>query len=366
MADFMQGILGKLQGDEGRARLYGMGLGLSQLGAGQPVNIAPAMQMLEQRQAMNTLSDQMQNGGFMDMFSPQEQAYLATLPPTVAQEFIGQRVFAQPTPVEYEVLSNGLVIDPTTGAAVADHRQTDTPEDPASVREYQFAVQNGYQGSFEDWRATAPRSGTEVTIENRSESAFSAETGKLLAQESAAVAEQGDAANRSLVQINQLDELMQGQGGITSAFTAMAGDLGITFEGTGEVQAARAIISQLVPQQRPPGSGPMSDADLELFKQSLPRLINTPEGNQQIIQTMRRIAEYDVQRGQIARRLQLGQISREEAFAEYAGLANPLAGFSAGGQAPSLPPVPDMAGVTPDNWADIYGRMSPEQQALFQ
>lgn len=128
------GILGGLKnafsGDVGKDRLYGLGLGLSQLSAGQPVDLSAARDRMMQTQSQQALSGQMQSGSMLENFSPQEREYLATLPPAVAQELIGQRIFAQPEPVEYDVLGSGLVIDPATGNVVADHR---TPEGPGTV-----------------------------------------------------------------------------------------------------------------------------------------------------------------------------------------------------------------------------------------
>jgi hypothetical protein len=117
----------------------------------------------------------------------------------------------------------------------------------------------------------------------------------------------------------------------------MAANIGIKTEGVESLELANAIISQLVPSQRPPGSGVMSDADLALFKASLPRLINTREGNQLIIDTMRNIAQYDMQRGEIARGMQLGQITPDVAFTQYNELGNPLSAFQNQGGATPAP-----------------------------
>jgi hypothetical protein len=126
---------------------------------------------------------------------------------------------------------------------------------------------------------------------------------ELQAEEMAAYMKAGRAASRNLGEINRLENLLSESGsGFGAALVATAGDFGIELgENAGPLQAARALISKLVPQQRPPGSGPMSDADLALFKQSLPRLINTPEGNALIIDGMRRMAIYDQKLGNIAR-----------------------------------------------------------------
>jgi hypothetical protein len=62
----------------------------------------------------------------------------------------------------------------------------------------------------------------------------------------------------------------------------------------------------------------------------LPAIINTPGGNQKILSTMRAIAEYDVERAKIARRLQTGQISVQDADGMYSALGNPLAEWVSG------------------------------------
>ena len=92
------------------------------------------------------------------------------------------------------------------------------------------------------------------------------------------------------------------------------------------------MINSLVPEQRQPGSGPMSDADLDLFKQSLPRIINQPGGNQIIVGTMRAIAQYDAEGAAIVQKLRAGEfgtgdIARAKAFQMLQDRKNPLSDF---------------------------------------
>jgi len=63
--------------------------------------------------------------------------------------------------------------------------------------------------------------------------------------------------------------------------------------------AAQAMLSRLVPAQREKGSGPMSDRDLDMFRNALPSLKTTPEGNALIVATLQAIAEYQIKLGQI-------------------------------------------------------------------
>lgn len=95
------------------------------------------------------------------------------------------------------------------------------------------------------------------------------------------------------------------------------------------VQLASAMINKLVPQQRPQGSGAMSDADLELFKQSLPQLQGTADGNAMIVETMRGLATFKRDMGVIAQRAMAGEITQSEALQQMRDLPDPLAQFKA-------------------------------------
>lgn len=137
-------------------------------------------------------------------------------------------------------------------------------------------------------------------------------------------------AARNIGRIDQLDQLLRAvPTGVEGAIKSIAGEFGVPTEGLSDIQAAQALINSLVPEQRQPGSGPMSDADLALFKQSLPRIINQPGGNQTIISTMRAIAQYDAEGAAIVQRLRSGEIDRATAFQLLQGRENPLANFRA-------------------------------------
>jgi hypothetical protein len=87
----------------------------------------------------------------------------------------------------------------------------------------------------------------------------------------------------------------------------------------------------------------MSDKDLELFKASLPRLINQPGGNAQILSVMRGMAEYTASQARIAEQVVTGAMSREEGVRRLMALPNPLAGTgdqAAPAAAPAAQPAP--------------------------
>lgn len=162
----------------------------------------------------------------------------------------------------------------------------------------------------------------------------------------ATLSEGGINARSKLRQVERLGQLLEAAptGGVAMLKQA-AGDFGINTEGLDDIQAAQALINELVPQQRPPGSGPMSDADLELFKRSLPRIINQPGGNQMILETMRGVAEYQIQLGDIADAVANREMTPKEAREAMRSLSNPLEGIldQERGNAPSNKPLREMS-----------------------
>jgi hypothetical protein len=172
--------------------------------------------------------------------------------------------------------------------------------------------------------------GVSVNVGGEGAEAFDKEFGRLDAQALAEVAGVGAAASRSLAQIARLEALLSNiDSGMGASVQEFAGRFGIQTKGLDDIQAANALISALVPAQRPAGSGPMSDADLELFKRSLPSIINSPGGNQIIINTLRGLAEYDAEGARIVQRLRNKDITQTEAFELLYNRADPFAAFKA-------------------------------------
>jgi hypothetical protein len=176
--------------------------------------------------------------------------------------------------------------------------------------------------------AAPPQEGTTINLGGGK---FEEEFAKTDAQALAQVSSAGVAARRNIGRIDQLDRVLAAApGGAEAALKKAAGEWGINTEGLDALQSAQAIINSLVPEQRQPGSGPMSDADLALFKESLPRLINQPGGNATIIATMKAIAEYDAEGARIVQAARSGEIDRAQAFEMLQNRANPLDGLNTG------------------------------------
>lgn len=145
-------------------------------------------------------------------------------------------------------------------------------------------------------------------------------------KQQAALLDAGRNAVSNNMRLGELEaRLANAPQGAAGAFTQAAGSIGIPMQGLDDIQAAQALINQMVPGQRPPGSGTMSDADLVLFKQSLPAIINQPGGNQKIIATARAINEYTIQQAAIAEKVANREITPAEGRALQAAIPNPLA-----------------------------------------
>lgn len=167
--------------------------------------------------------------------------------------------------------------------------------------------------------------------------------------------EEGVNAGDDIAQIDRLDGLLKNNpGGLGAGLQAMAAKYGVALgENASDVQAADAIISALIPRQRVPGSGTSSDRDIETFRKSLPSIMGTPEGNAEIVQTMRGLAQQKQRRGEIAMMVATGQMSASDALKEIGSMPSPFAGTASAPHQQSSPP--------PGNyrWNPDTGQMEP-------
>ena len=100
MAIFGDEFKAKWTGDDNRAglrdKLGVLGVGLSQLSAGQAPNIMPAWEAVENRRNQRKLAKGMANPEFMAGFTPEQQSMLSAMPPEMAQALIMEKMFAPP------------------------------------------------------------------------------------------------------------------------------------------------------------------------------------------------------------------------------------------------------------------------------
>lgn len=194
--------------------------------------------------------------------------------------------------------------------------------------------------------------GEGVTINNNTGGGkFEEKLAELDAKAVGDLSDAGMAAMRNTGRLDRLESLLaQGPSGFEAGAKALLGEYGVETAGLDTLQSAQALVNQLVPEQRQPGSGPMSDADLALFKQSLPRLINSPGGNALIIQTLRAINQYDAEGAAIVQRLRAGELDRVQAFDALQNRKNPLEGM--GKNAAKYDAPAGAAGLSGVGWQD--------------
>lgn len=249
--------------------------------------------------------------------------------------------------------------------------QTGSPEQPAAVKEYLFAVSQGYGKSFADWQ-NENKSGSTVNVNTgENSSAFGKKSDELAAARFDDIVKSGQDAQMFTGDLMQLADIAKTlktgkEAEVLAAVGPYADALGIPVDGLGSAQAYDAIISRMAPAMRIPGAGASSDFDARQFLKSLPSLGNTPEGNTLVIQTFQNIQDAKMKAAEIASQAQTGQISWQDADKQIRALPNPFEAFKKatggkGGKADANQTPPPPQGIDPDLWQN----MTPKERALW-
>ncbi|BAU91153.1 hypothetical protein MPPM_2548 [Methylorubrum populi] len=102
---------------------------------------------------------------------------------------------------------------------------------------------------------------------------------------------------------------------------------GLTGGKLGEMEAFGAIADRLTPQMRVPGSGATSDMEMRTFRNAIPSLLKTPEGNKIVSDTFRGLLDYQAAAGEIAGRALRGEVDQAEADRALRALPGPFERF---------------------------------------
>ncbi len=206
------------------------------------------------------------------------------------------------------------------------------PQLPDSVRALDERAQRaGLQPGtpqYNEFMTTGGGKGVSVNVNTGEGDKFYENLDNKNAETFSMLSEGGVTARSKLNQIDRLESLLAASpSGMEAGVKQMLGDFGIKTDGLDNIQSTRALLEAMVPQQRPVGSGPMSDADVKMFRNSLPRLINQPGGNKLILDTMRGIAQYEMQMGEIADMVADRAIKPAEGRKRIRELQNPISSF---------------------------------------
>lgn len=223
------------------------------------------------------------------------------------------------------------LVDPATGKQIFAGQ----PQKTSEQKDYERAVAGGFNGSFFDYQTAVKRAGTPTT-----EGKFDQEVGTQQAKMFSDLLTDGQQAQQDLATIGQLrDVISKTPGGMAGGLQAWANSFGIKLgPNVSDVEAANSLISKLVPQQRQGMPGAASDRDVQMFRDALPKLSNTPEGNTLILNTAQALAENKLRQGQIATAVMTGQMSRQDALVALQQMPDPFAAFR---QAAGTMPQPD-------------------------
>ena len=179
------------------------------------------------------------------------------------------------------------------------YQQYNKPQQPTdSMREYNYAVKQGYKGSLLDFLLA--KKGPLVNVDTKGETKFAEGMDKHFADQYAKAMEGAQSARQKMATLQSLrDNLMlAGRTGFGAEtllqINRAAKALGLSDKDLGPAEAAQAIGNQLALQLRNPSSGAgmpgaMSDKDREFLVASVPGLTRTPEGNAQLIDYMMRV-----------------------------------------------------------------------------
>ncbi len=177
-----------------------------------------------------------------------------------------------------------------------------------------------------------PPAETRVSIDQRTETAFNTEAGKLQAKKYADWADDAPAAKQMQSDISMLRDLGEKiKTGKLAEVRAVIGPyanaLGVDVKGLNEIQAFEAIVNRVAPQMRVKGTGSQSDFELRNFLKQFPSIGNTPEGNAIIDATLSGFVQNKLTAAEIGSKALSGEISRSAADKAIRDLPDPMEGW---------------------------------------
>lgn len=253
------------------------------------------------------------------------QKYLMDANSPFRDKLIEQKLF--PKGPEYKVVGDALVGIGPDGKVAPAYTAPPKPEAaPSSVREYQFAQGQGYQGSYEQFQRDMKRAGaTNVSVNTKQETEEAKTVGKFFGEDYAKVQQSGASAQSSINRLGRLEQLLDGVDtgkfsplGLEVAKAAKAAGINID-DNLSNKEAAVALSSEIALQLRNPAGGAgmpgaMSDADRTFLAGMVPGIEKTPEGRKLIIETGKKLAQREIEVARMAREYRKRNGSINEGF----------------------------------------------------
>lgn len=199
------------------------------------------------------------------------------------------------------------------------------------------------------------------------EGEYAKANGKAISERFSKIVDEGDAAQAEAGAIARLKEL-GGQiknMGAGAALQARLAEYGVKVgPNVSEIEAYGALVDKLTPQQRVAGAGATSDFDAKMFKNSLPGLMRTPDGNALILDTLEALNVYKRQRADVVSEAMAMNEKPADVIKRLKELPDPFAAFKeARKTAPAMPatpsaspsPPPAQAQPSAEGWQDLGG-----------
>jgi len=221
-----------------------------------------------------------------------------------------------------QMVSQGMISPKEAAAQILTPRPDNRT---AGMQNYEYLVSNGVPPEEAMQRAFG-KGGTNINVNTGPDGdEFFKKTAGNLATQFGEYSVTGANASRNIFQLDMLDTFLDNSStGFKSGLAQKIYEAGgPNFQGDDE-QAAATIINQLIPAQRPAGSGTTSDRDMELYRASLPSIRNSAGGNKLIVKSMKALMQYDIDRAALAGMAQFGEITPQEAMRQINALPDPF------------------------------------------
>lgn len=212
--------------------------------------------------------------------------------------------------------ASGLLSGGPTGQAVGqgfanafNARQKAAPATTDDLREYAFAKQQGYNGSFVDFMTSMKNAGSTKVNVGTGENEYDKKLGGMQAEEFNTLQVEGRKAGDALGSLAVMEQSMQdpnfysgtGSGAVLTmrrAIASLGGDpnAAASME-TFNAQAKQAALANMGGSL---GTG-FSNADRDFVLEQVPTLDSTPEGNYRLIQINKAVQQRKIEVAQLAR-----------------------------------------------------------------
>lgn len=299
---------------------------LAALGQQAPAATAPAPSQMAQAAPQQA----------QQRFSPEESAALRQMIANPQTRGQAMAIIQSKTGVkipQWEKLNDGTLFDKNSGNT---RSATGGPAyrpltDPAERLRYGIPADDKkpYQLDPAGKLSAVGANGTTVNVDTKGDNKFAEVASTSIAKRFEGIVSEGDSAQADKALLGQLQDLgsVIGTGG-AAGIQKWLSDRGIKVgDNVGALEAYGAIIDKLTPQQRIPGSGATSDYEGKMFKNSLPSLMNTPQGNAILSGTLQALADNKIARAAIAEQGLNREITPQETTKQLRALPSPYEAF---------------------------------------